>query len=82
MDSNFLEGRQSRGIYIFSAPLKPGLHQFVIYDPPSGRVFVKELVIDLNNEHVQCPELPIVDKRMGETKTKYVWLPWHEESSK
>lgn len=55
-----LEEQENTGLYVFQATCKPGLHQFVIYDPLSKRAFARELVIDLNNHFIECPELPIM----------------------
>ena len=34
--------------FVYSAYLKPGLHQFIIYCPVTKRAFVKDIIIDLN----------------------------------
>ena len=65
---------------MFQAVLKPGFHQFAIYDPLSDRVFVKEFVLDLNNEFIPCPELPRTFAESEAPKPKYVWLPWKQDS--
>ena len=53
-----LMDEENKGIYVYAAFLKPGLHKFVIFDPVNQRAFCKEIVIDLNNNYVECPEIP------------------------
>lgn len=79
------EGRDDierrNGVFVYAAYLKPGLHQFVIFDPESGRAFCKELMIDLNNQVAEFPELPtkIGEKRIT-ARVQNVWAPWIKDS--
>ena len=59
--------------------MKPGLHKFAIFDPISERAFVKEVVIDLNNEMIACPELPYVIPP-EENPTKNIWKLWKDDT--
>lgn len=44
-------------IYIYTAILPPGQHQFLLYDPKTHRAFCKDLIVDIN-ECEQYPEYP------------------------
>ena len=43
------DGRSTNdfAIYTFSGFVKPGRHVIVIYDPPSGRFFRKDFIVDV-----------------------------------
>lgn len=71
-----------KGIYVYQAMVKPGFHQFVIYCPKNNRAFCKEIVIDLNNNYVDCPELPrsFKHKRSQKKRVLNVWLAWKSDT--
>jgi hypothetical protein len=75
-----MDADDSRNMFVFPAYLRPGLHQFVIWDPVKHKAYVKELVLDLHNEAVQCPELPKAKESTEEYATKNVWLPWKADT--
>lgn len=70
----------SRGIFVYAANLKPGLHKFVIWDPKVEKAYVKEFVLDLNNEMIACPEYPNIIPPVS-TQTKNVWTPWKPDTN-
>jgi len=47
----------NKDIFVYAAFLEPGYHQFLIYDPKSGRAFCKDLIVQPNN-FMMFPELP------------------------
>ena len=75
-----LEEAESTGIFMFAATVKPGLQQFVIYDPKSERAFCREIVIDLNNKFIECPELPVCIENDNLNQTQNVWIPWKADT--
>lgn len=61
--------------------MKPGLHKFVIFDPITETAWCKEIVIDLNNNYVECPELPAGDCGHNDNGTHNVWIPWKHDTA-
>ena len=50
---------RDKDYFIFSAYLKPGYHQLLIYDPQLERAFCKDFVLNLNQRGDIFPEYPL-----------------------
>lgn len=73
--------QRNNEVFVYAAHLKPGLHQFVIYDPASKRAFCKEFVLDLNDNLMDFPELPdTMGIKKKAKKIPDVWVPWKDDS--
>lgn len=66
--------------FIYTAFLKPGHHQFLIYCPATRRAFVKNIIVEVNMMEFY-PEYP---RRLETLKIKKpkqnVWRDWREDS--
>ena len=50
--------------YVYAAYLKPGYHQFIIYDPLIDKAFCQEMIVGLNCYQQIYPELPIASENL------------------
>ena len=62
--------------FTFSAFLKPGHQQIIIYDPKVDRAFCKDFVTKLNMRDFIYPEYPIHLKKMAALQVPSVWEQW------
>lgn len=64
--------------YVYAAYLPPGIHQFLIFCPKTQRLFVKDIVIDLNQSYIysEYPRKP----KAGKKTMSNVWRTWHTDS--
>ena len=72
--------------YIYTNYLPPGNHSVVIVCPKTKRVFVKEILVDLNQSDF-FPEIPGVPRVQGEKPVvikkitrSNVWRRWREDT--
>lgn len=62
--------------YVFAAYLKPGYHQFFIYDPLVDKVYCQEFVVEQDNCIQIYPELPRVNKKLLTLVLPPVFKKW------
>jgi hypothetical protein len=67
-------------IYIYAEFVKPGYHQFVIYDPIVEKAYCKDFVVNLNLREDIYPEYPVIQGMNMKKGIKDVFEPWKEES--
>jgi hypothetical protein len=73
--------------FVYSAYLKPGLHQFIIYCPVTKRAFVKDIIIDLNGQdfYPEFPgklEPPVMEIVAPKRTRANVWRKWRDPKEK
>lgn len=64
------------GHYVFASFLKPGYHQFYIYDPLVDKAFCQEFVIEQDNCFELYPELAKVNKQLLKATLPEVFKKW------
>ena len=66
--------------YIFAGFYPPGNHNFLIYDPLLDKVFIKDIVVQLNTFETY-PEYPrMIAKAKNVQPKKNVWRKWIEDT--
>ena len=53
--------RLDQNVYVYAQYLKPGYHQFLIYDPQENKAFCKDFIVYQNLREDIYPEYPIIE---------------------
>lgn len=66
--------------YTYAGFLKPGYHQFVVYDPYMDRAYFQDFVAKLNQRDFVYPEYPLHMDFHIALKVPNVWKPWRTDT--